>query len=125
MNELESQIVSALAPWRGSETPRHSKLAAGQDRGSRGAPSEFQNRPPHQSANVVGTIGAGGDMRNPWPDRPRFSGRRAGGIEAARTIAAKPFVMACFVLFALSGIFHAVHSAGHTGQVVVETIWPL
>ena len=125
MNALEQQIVSALAARSGSEAPRNPKLAPGSDRGSSGTRSQFQNRQANKSANVLGASDPGCHMRNPWPDRPRITRRCSGGIETARTIAAKPFVLACFVLFALSGVLHAINATGHGGKVVVETIWPL
>ena len=125
MNDLESQIVSALAPWRGPETPRYSKLATGQDRGHRGTRSPLQNRPADQSPALMGSADYGGDLRSPWPDRPRFAGRRTISTEAARAVAKHPAVLAFAVLFAASGILRALHDQEAGVRVVVHTLWPL
>lgn len=125
MNDLESQIVSAIAARRGLETPRHSKLALGQDRRSRGASPQFQNRPPYKGPNVMGSAGACGDLRNPWPDRPRISRRSSSRLEAARSVASRPLVIACMVLFMATGLMNVAHKGDSEVRVVVHTLWPL
>lgn len=125
MNALEQEIVSALAPWRRSETPRHSELASGPHRGSRGTPPRFQNGQTHESPNVMGSVGACGDLRNPWPDRPRFTRRCAIGLEAARSVASRPLVVVGMVLFMATGLMNVAHKGDSEVRVVVHTLWPL
>ena len=125
MNALEQQIVSALAARSGSEAPRNSKLAPGSDRGSSGTRSQFQNRQANKSANVLGTSGACCDMRNPWPDRPRFSRRCAQRLEAARALASRPVVVVGMVLFMATGLMNVARKSDADVKVVVHTLWPL
>lgn len=125
MNALEQQIVSALAARSGSEAPRNSKLAPGSDRGSSGTPPQFQNRQANKSANVLGASDPGCHMRNPWPDRPRFSRRCALSLEAARALASRPVVVVGMVLFMATGLMNVARKGDADVKVVVHTLWPL
>ena len=119
----ETQITAAVAALRGANGPTFNSVAAGPTRAGDRAPAYNKTRTPNR---VMAAPPGSHRLDCLWPARPRIARTGRAISQNARTIGARPSVIAFAAMVLCAGAIRVASYLGSTGgPVVVHLVWPV